>query len=120
MNARNRYACFLCNHEFLLNNLRRIDRDDDVDKKNLAVLKREVLELPVVEVTQLTRLCINCLKEITEEINDINDDSTVPVKLNTLRQTPSHACFICNEDGGDLCRLTLKCRVKIFIAHDIY
>lgn len=64
-----------------------------------------------------SRLCINCYRTISTEMELRNDPTCV--KLNILRQTNRATCLICNG-VGNLRRLTIEARVKIFIDINIF
>jgi len=63
------------------------------------------------------RLCLNCNRSINTEIRKLENDFTCAT-LNVLTQTNSSTCFICN--GANEHRLSIKTRVQVFIARDIY
>ncbi|KAJ8954927.1 hypothetical protein NQ314_006996 [Rhamnusium bicolor] len=65
-----------------------------------------------------TRICLNCNVSILNEITAIENDPTY-LRLNVLTQTSSHSCAICDA-VENLQRLTIQCRVIVFVTKNIY
>lgn len=118
MAYQNMRPCFVCNLALPLRQLSRLDGDANINKREIAMARRNVIDLPPLEMDDLARLCINCNRSIIEEIRAIELDPAC-MRLNVLTQTSSHTCFICGAIA-DLRRLTLEARVKIFVNRDIY
>ena len=110
--------CYICDRRFRLQNLFRIDREEDIVKSQIAIGRRDVFNRPPLEITNLTRLCINCNQSIIEEINIIENDPQC-LRLNVLTQTRNSTCFLCNAENN-LIRLSIHCKARVFIRQNIY
>lgn len=66
----------------------RIDRDENADKREIAILRRDAFDRPALHVTNLTRICINCNQSISDEIAALERDPAC-LRLNVLTQTAS-------------------------------
>lgn len=120
MAFRRRMQCFICPARSTPALMPRIDRPDDEIKREIAILRRDAANRPPINITDQTRVCANCNISIQNEIRMIEEDPGC-LRLNVLTQRSSHSCFICNEIGiGNLSRLTVNCRVDIFIKMNIY
>ena len=71
-----------------------------------------------MELNDECRLCLNCNRAIINEIALLNADPTC-LRLNVLTQTASGMCVICNH-RDNVHRLSVKCRVDVFIERNIY
>lgn len=65
-----------------------------------------------------SKLCFNCNVSILNEIAIIEADSTC-LRLNVSKQTASQTWVICDA-VNDLQRLSLACRVNVFIERNIF
>ena len=74
MAHRNRLNCFVCNRESTPQQMARIDDDNNIDKRIVAIERRQRFMLPVLEVIALTRLCINCNQSIRNELVALEND----------------------------------------------
>ena len=68
--------------------MHRIDGIENEIKRNIAILRRDTLGHPPLDVTNLTKICFNCDRYITEEINLLDRDPTC-MRINVLSQTRS-------------------------------
>ena len=98
--------------------LSRIDRDEDLNYREIAIIRRHERELPPIEITEQTRLCLNCRQSVREEIQAIEADPAC-ARYNILLQRSGRICFLCNAEH-DLRRLSLEARIQIFLKRDIY
>lgn len=98
--------------------MRRIDDNEHLLKRDIAILRRDNAGRTTLAVTDQTRLCMNCNQSILQEIQLVEEDDS-HIRLNVLTQTRSASCFICNEDVG-IQRLSIQTRVNIFIKSNIY
>lgn len=94
------------------------DRYEDLEKREIAISRRDAAQRSPIEITDRTRICNNCNISIVNEIRILNEDPNA-LRLNILSQTSSHTCLICNGNNN-LTRLTLKARVNIYLNRDIY
>jgi len=115
---RNRLKCYICDRDFLPNQLSRIDGDEKANKREIAIYRRDGFQRPPLAVTDLTRICITCNQSICNEITEMERDPTC-LRLNVLTQTENRTCMICNADA-DVRRITLECRVNVFVLRDIF
>lgn len=60
--------CFICNIAGNVNGFTRIDRDDNIIKREIAVRRRIALGRDDIQVTDRTRLCFGCNRSIIEEM----------------------------------------------------
>lgn len=96
----------------------RIDREEDANKCEIAIRRREEFHRPPLIVMDVTRICFNCNQSIHNEITELERDPAC-MKLNVLTQTGSQTCVFCNANI-DVHRLSLECRVNAFVLQDIY
>ncbi|XP_067205331.1 uncharacterized protein [Linepithema humile] len=115
---RNRLNCYICNRNFVRNQMSRIDTDENANKREIAIRRRDDFQRPPLAVTNLTRICITCNQSIRNEITEMERDNTC-LRLNVLTQTANRTCVICNADA-DVHRITLECRVNVFVLRDIF
>lgn len=54
MAYQNRLPCFICNNRFPIGRLSRIDGDEDLDFREIAITRRDARELPAIEITDQT------------------------------------------------------------------
>lgn len=117
-----RHRCYTCNKLCNIQRMTRIlviDGDaDNVAKIEIVFTRRETFGLPPIPMNEVSRLCINCNRSILEELRILANDPTC-LRLNVLKQTSNVTCLICNN-ANNLQRLSLKCRVNIFICKNIY
>lgn len=118
MANRRRLQCYICNNEMMPQQMARIDRDDDLIKREIAVSRRNDANRGPIEITAVTRLCNNCNISIVNEIRLIQEDPAA-IRLNMLRQTSSNTCCVC-QNNDNLRRLNIPCRVKIYLEKNIY
>ncbi|XP_011263507.2 uncharacterized protein LOC105255738 [Camponotus floridanus] len=115
---RNRLQCYVCDAIVRPGQLARIDGDDNLNKCEIAISRRDANNRPALDITARTRLCVNCNRSILNEIEAIERDPTC-LRLNVLTQTSSHTCMICNQ-YANIQRLSVECRVNIFVIRNIY
>lgn len=96
----------------------RIDTDENANKREIAIRRRDDFQRPPLAVTNLTRICITCNQSIRIEITEMKRDNTC-LRLNILTQTANRTCVIYNADA-DVHRITLECRVNVFVLRDIF
>lgn len=96
----------------------RIDGDENANKREIAIRRRYGFQRPSLAVTDLTRICITCDQSIRNKITEMERDLTC-LRLNVLTQTANCICVICNADA-DVHRITLECRVNVFVLRDIF
>ncbi|KAJ8916939.1 hypothetical protein NQ315_013411 [Exocentrus adspersus] len=87
-------------------------------KRQIAITRRDELGHPPLHLDNNSRLCLNCNRAINDEINIIEADPAC-LRLNVLTQSASQTCVICNAQE-DIGRLTIHCRVNVFIEVNIY
>lgn len=114
----NRINCYVCNIALIPRAMVRIAGDINEQKQQIAIHRRDNLNLPALEIQENTRLCFNCNRLINYEIQELaqNPES---LRLNVLRQTRNSSCLIC-DNLENLHRLSLACRVNIFVLKNIY
>lgn len=118
MAYQNRIPCFICNQRFHIQRLSRIDREDDINIREVAITRRDARDLPAIEVTDQTRLCMNCRLLVIRELEAVEADPAC-VRYNILLQRSGQLCFICNA-RHEVRRLPLEARLQIFLERDIY
>lgn len=113
---KNLIHCSVCNRSFRLNQLARLDGDDNTLKREIAKKRYEEAGRQIGLMDNAC-LCLNCNRSINTEIRELENDPTCAT-LNVLTQTNSSTCFICN--GANEHRLSIKTRLQVFLARDIY
>lgn len=96
----------------------RIGGDENANKCEISIRRREEFRRLPLDVTHLTRICINCNNSIINEITAIEQDPAC-LRLNILTQTRNSTCLICNADA-DIHKLSIECKANVFILRDIY
>ncbi|XP_066600076.1 uncharacterized protein [Prorops nasuta] len=92
--------------------------DDNAVKRQMSIVRRNELDYPPKQLDGNSRLCLNCNRSIINEMAMIEADPSC-LRLNVLTQTASQTCIICNI-SNNVRRLSIQCRVQIFIETDIY
>lgn len=110
--------CYVCDRRFRDRQLVRIGGNENIIKNQIAITRRDELGHPPLELHNETRLCTNCNISILQEITLLNEDPTC-IRLNVLTQTSNNTCVICNAHNN-LHRLSVKCRVNVFIETTIF
>lgn len=120
MANRGRLPCFVCDGALTPRVMARIDREEDILKREIAITRRDANNRQPLEINDRTRLCNNCNISITHEIQMLQQDPDC-LRLNVLTQTSSQTCLLreCNN-GNNLQRLNIACRVNIYLKRDIY
>lgn len=113
-----RIFCYTCNRSFNIRQLGRMDRDQNNIKRQIAIARRDELGHPPLNLDNNSRLCVNCNRLIINEIAMIKADPMC-LRLNVLAQTASQSCIVCNVQDN-IVRLTIQCRVNIFVERNIY
>lgn len=96
----------------------RIDGEDNLHKREIAIIRRDANNLLTLDITDRTRLCANCNRSVLHEMEAIERDPTC-LRLNVLTQTSSHTCMICNQ-YPNIQRLSVEYLVNVFIKKNIY
>lgn len=91
---------------------------EDENKQQIAIDRRNAQDLPNMNVINNTRICFNCNQSILNEIAAIQADNMC-LRLNVLRQRGNRVCIICNAENNVI-RISLECRVHVFIQSNIY
>ena len=118
MAFRVRLNCFICNNLSNPQIMSRMGGENNALKRELAINRRDQAGRPAMEITNETRICNTCNFSICQEIRILENDPTC-IRLNVLTQTSSHTCLICNAPQN-IHRLTLRCRIDIFVNKNIY
>lgn len=92
--------------------------EENANKRQIAITRRDELNHPPEALNENSRICINCNRLIIQEMNMMDADPTC-LRLNVVRQTASQTCIICNNPN-DVQRLSLQCRLQVFIQRNIY
>ena len=71
-----------------------------------------------MNINPKVRKCMNVNISVHHEINILENDPHC-LRLNVLTQTMNLTCLICNAVENTL-RLTLECRVHIFVQRNFY
>ena len=97
MNNRNRIRFYAYNSNGHPQQMSGISGDDNEDKCEIAIRKREEVRLLLLGVTVHSSICVNCRNAITNEIRPLVEDPS-SLQLDVLTQTSSHRCLICNAE----------------------
>jgi len=92
--------------------------EDNAIKREIAIDRRREAGKPTMEIVDEILICNNCNISICQELRILENDPSC-VRLNILSQTSSNTCLICNAHYG-VRRLSLKCRIDIFVKMNIY
>ncbi|EZA56076.1 hypothetical protein X777_03921 [Ooceraea biroi] len=118
MAFRNLLRCYVYDKRFAPRLMTRIDGDENADKCEIAIRRRDGFHRPPLDVTHLTRICSNYNQSIRNEIAAIEQDPTC-LQLNVLTQTRNSTCLICNATN-DIHRISVECKANVFIVQNIY
>ncbi|CAG9764542.1 unnamed protein product [Ceutorhynchus assimilis] len=92
---------------------------DNELKQQIAIGRRANIDgLAEEQVNAESRLCLNCHRSILREVQNI-ENNPASMRLNVLKQTSMQTCLICNS-MDNVHRLSLKCRVDVFIRQNIF
>ena len=114
----NRISCYVCGVLSLPRTTIRLFVPANEQKREIAVRRRSNLNSPLQVLNDIDRICFNCNKSINSEIQDVANNPDC-LRLNVLHQTDSSSCLFCNR-VKDTSRLSINCRVKIFVAKNIF
>lgn len=79
-------------------------------KRQIAIRRREDVNLPPRDIEANCRICLNCNRTVNAEIDELARDPDC-LKLNVLKQTTNNSCMFC--DGlHNISRLSVECRVQ--------
>ncbi|KAJ8671059.1 hypothetical protein QAD02_002318 [Eretmocerus hayati] len=95
MAFRNLLTCFIYEGRFPLQNMSRIDGDQNVHECEIAINRREGFDRPALGITSLTRLCFVRNRCILQEIRTVQENPLC-VRLNVLARKRTSSCFICD------------------------
>ncbi|KAL1488613.1 hypothetical protein ABEB36_014416 [Hypothenemus hampei] len=114
----NRIICYVCGASSSPRAMVRLFVLANEQKQEIAVRRRANLNRPPQIISDIDRICFNCNKSINSEIQDVANDPDC-LRLNVLHQTDSSSCLFCNR-VEDTSRFSIHCRVKIFVARNIF
>lgn len=86
---RTRLQCFVCNAVVRPVQSARIDGEDNLHKREIAIIRRDANNLLALDIMDRTRLCANCNRFVLNEMEVIKRDPTC-LRLNVLTQTSSY------------------------------
>lgn len=118
MAFRRQLSCYICERRDVPQRMVRIHGDERMDVRNIAIDRRANLGRPDELVGENTRICFNCNVNIANEIRAIAENP-MSTRLNVLIQRRNHVCIFCNADE-DLVRLSVECKVDVYIKCDIF
>ncbi|EGI66282.1 hypothetical protein G5I_05245 [Acromyrmex echinatior] len=115
MAFRNRIHCFTCDVAGQPRVMKKLDGDNNENKRQIAIRFRQDLRRPIEELRNESRLCMTCFRLFESEI-DMQDDP-ICIRLNVLKQSDMITCLICNANNN-VHRLSPVARV--FISVNVY
>lgn len=110
--------CYVCNRQVNRQQLSFMNGDQNANKRQIAITRRDELNHPPLALDENSRICLNCNRSIIDEIALI-DAEPACLRLNVVTQTASQTCIICNTQN-EIHRLSVECRVQVFIKRNIY
>ncbi|KAJ8673315.1 hypothetical protein QAD02_004577 [Eretmocerus hayati] len=110
--------CFACNLRFNHALLRRMEGDNNEEKRQIAIERRSMRDFPVIQLNANSRLCLNCDRSITQEMEMMQLDPN-RLRLNVVIQAGNRSCIVCNG-VEDIHELSLACRVNVYIRRNIF
>ncbi|KAJ8673506.1 hypothetical protein QAD02_014181 [Eretmocerus hayati] len=113
---RRRFICFVCGAALGRQNMPFVG--ENIEKREIAIVRRDANGRAPMEIVEETRLCGNCNRSILNEIRMLQDDPS-SLRLNVLSQTSSQTCLVCDGDNN-IVRLSTQARVNIYLKRDIY
>lgn len=72
-----RPRCYVCNRQFNICYLARMNGDENINKRQIAITRRDELGYPPLHLDDNSRLCINCNRSIVDEMATTEADPTV-------------------------------------------
>ncbi|XP_032687208.1 uncharacterized protein LOC116851665 [Odontomachus brunneus] len=118
MAYRCRIHCYVCENAIQIQQMARINGDDNAIKRQIAISRRDNLGKEYLHINNESRLCFNCNKSIVHEMEQIENDPTC-LRLNVITQTQNNSCLFCNS-VVNVRRLSLESRVNVFVLTNIY
>lgn len=115
---RNRAHYYICDKACFLGQMARIDREEDANKREIAIRRQEEFHRPLLIVMDVTRICFNCNQSIHNEITQLERDPAC-MRFNVLTQTGNQTCVFYNTNI-DVHTLSVECSVDAFVLQDIY
>lgn len=114
----NRVSCYVCEQNFIRRLTIPLNRGDNVDLFQIAIYRREAAGNPQIDIFDDTRVCFNCHNALINDFNQMENNPNC-LRLNVLGPVRSRSCIICNAHQN-VHRITLACRVNIFVVSNIY
>lgn len=96
----------------------RIDGEDDIDKQEIAELRRQAAGRPPLDILEEIKTCFNCHQAILTDLRTMENNPNY-LRLNVLSPATSRACTICNA-RQNIHRMSMECRVNMFVFSNIY
>lgn len=118
MAFRQRFSCYACDRQFQRKQMRLMNGDENIIRRQIALTRRDNLGFPALAINENSQLCFNCYMSISNEIDIIQQDPEC-TRLNVVHQTTSYSCITCNA-ANNIERLSVNCRVNVFLIRDIY
>lgn len=110
------HRCYVCNAIRSPQQLSRINEDEE---REVAIMRRESLRHPPMELNDESRLCMNCRQSIAYEIATLQANP-LALRLNVVSRPRNGCCLICHNVGDNMSSLSISCRVNIFVECNIY
>ncbi|KAL7307853.1 hypothetical protein TKK_0000173 [Trichogramma kaykai] len=86
--------------------------------REISIFRRHEFNADPLVINNETRICFRCSNSIRDEIA-ILQANPMAMRVNGLKQTRNNTCFLCNA-VGDLHRLSIECKVEVFIQCNIF
>jgi len=116
---RNLSSCFICDSTLIPRAMVKLKiHEDNTIKREIAIDKQREAGKPAIEIVDEILICNNCNISICQVLRTLENNPSC-VRLNILSQTSFNTCLICNAPYG-VRRLSLKCRIDIFVKMNIY
>ena len=115
--ANRNLRCFICDVRGQPRVMKKLDGNENENKRQVAVRFRQDLRMPFEEIRNESRLCATCFRLVVSEI-EMEDDRTC-VRLNVLKQSDGRSCLICNA-YDNVHKLTAAARAKVFLKINVF
>lgn len=117
--------CYVCNRVIAQNERGRrighyLNNENSELIEQIAKERRDQLGFEILGVDQSTRVCFGCFAAITEQIQllRVQDDPNVVI-FNVVKGKGERRCIFCGA-LNDVRRLSLPCRVNVYMKRNIF
>lgn len=83
--------CYTCSKLFPIKNLARIDADENIIKRQIAIARRNEFNYPPLQL--MIRLCLNCNRFISDEVAMLEENPS-SIKRRFVSNSKCELCYL--------------------------